>query len=98
MLFSDDRQDALEASNEFTDARVRYFWDPEKSTGEAFGNRLQIDQTAWDVYLVFDSGVKWQEPLLPSFWMHQLTGLEHRAPMLNTARLEAVVDSFLSTY
>ena len=38
-------------------------------------------QVAWDVYLVYKPGVKWEgpRPPRPTFWMHQLEGVDAMA-------------------
>jgi hypothetical protein len=43
--------------------------------GDLFAPRLGLIGTAWDVYLVYERGVRWEgaDPPAPSFWMHQLT-------------------------
>jgi hypothetical protein len=60
------------------DARVKHFWDGEAQLGYAYQQALPLAancRMAWDVYLLFRAQIKWQEPspLLPTFWMHQLS-------------------------
>ena len=89
MLFSDDREDAVEGTGEFPDSRVHYFWDGDKAAGRSFGEMLQIDRDAWDVYLLYPKSGVWTGslPPKPSFWMHQLGGLAELAPALDSTEL-----------
>ena len=58
------------------DKRVVHYWDKEKKLGEAYKSVLEINRTAWDVYLLYPQDAEWKEkPPKPSFWMHQL-GIE----------------------
>lgn len=49
-------------------------WDARRAIGEAFSKTLQLKCPAWDVYLLYQPGVRWTGavPPMPSFWMHQL--------------------------
>lgn len=96
-LFSDGRDDALEASGECQDSRISYYWDADKRVGEAFEQPLELDRFAWDVYLLYDRGVRWGEgaPSQPGFWMHQLGGLAGAAPTLDSLVLRQRVEAAL---
>jgi hypothetical protein len=64
-------------------------------TGLAWKDILKTDQIAWDVYLVYPASAIWEKELpAPSFWMHQLRGIEH-APRLDKAIFEAKVKQVL---
>jgi copper chaperone len=58
----------------FQDPRLTEGWDPDREMGNLFARMLALRCAAWDVYLVYDRGVRWEgtEPPAPSFWMHQL--------------------------
>jgi len=88
-LTADTRQDAVEASAEFTDACVNYFWDPEMTVANPFGKTLGLTRFAWDVYLLYDQGEKWKKdsPSKPNFWMHQLGGADELASTLDSVVL-----------
>lgn len=60
-------------------------WDTQRSIGEAMSNTLHLRCPAWDVYLVYERGVKWTEaaPPRPSFWMHQLQKKSGADPALH---------------
>jgi copper chaperone CopZ len=74
MLTGDDAEAALRQAATFTDPRLTEGWDGGRAIGDLFARRLALRGTAWDVYLLYDRGVRWEEtePPAPSFWMHQL--------------------------
>ena len=47
-----------------------------RQIGWLFAKPLKLKSTAWDVYLVYAPGIKWEgnQPPEPSLWMHQLNG------------------------
>jgi hypothetical protein len=58
-------------------SRVNHYWDPTKSISDAARLVLDLvasDRTvAWDVYLLFRSGVSWNGTVpTPERWLHQL--------------------------
>lgn len=58
--------------------RVSHYWDPEGRSGLELKETLGIDLYAWDVWLMYEPGVRWEAgdtPPVPSFWQHQLPGL-----------------------
>lgn len=69
--------DALRLAPEISDHRMTNFWDEQAAFGKMLKSPLSIKEeyhTAWDVYLIYDKGVLWEEDIpTPSFWMHQLT-------------------------
>ncbi len=73
MLMTDLERTVPDATKLLPDKRVIHYWDGEKKLGEAYKSVLGIDQTAWDVYLLYPPDAEWKEqPPKPSFWMHQL--------------------------
>lgn len=74
MRGSDDLSAALRQSAALRDARVTEAWDGAREAGALFARRLGLRGTAWDVYLVYGRGVRWEgaDPPAPTFWMHQL--------------------------
>lgn len=55
------------------DERVKHYWDGKGVLPETFKGVLQIDQTAWDVYLIYPRDAEWRDrPPAPAYWMHQL--------------------------
>ncbi|MGH9317227.1 MAG: hypothetical protein ACRD1P_08980 [Thermoanaerobaculia bacterium] len=75
ILSSDSAPLATRQAEEFDDRRVVQRWDADRRIGETFAGRLNLRGTAWDVYLLYAPGVKWEgdTPPAPTFWMHQLT-------------------------
>ena len=57
------------------DPRVEHFWTPTTQIGEAFQGSIALkSEPAWDVYLVYREGVRWEgnAPPKPDYFMHQL--------------------------
>ena len=63
-----------EATRVVTDARARHYWDEGGALMAAYTRVLGLNQDAWDIYLVYPPGVRWEGdlPPAPAFWMHQL--------------------------
>jgi hypothetical protein len=96
VIQTDNREAAVQRSNEFVDPRLTHYWDAEQFTGKAWNPILNTGQLAWDVYLIYAPSVQWEkEPPAPSFWMHQLGGVEH-APRLNQEMFEVKIKEILS--
>jgi hypothetical protein len=56
------------------DARATHYWDGSGVTMRTFQSVLGIPEDAWDVYLVYGPGARWEGelPPKPDYWMHQL--------------------------
>ena len=83
MLASDSETAASAQASGFIDARVVQQWDSERMSGKVVAKTLSLKGSAWDVYLLYEPGVKWtgEAPPAPTFWMHQLraeTGADQR--------------------
>jgi hypothetical protein len=90
MLPSDDEQAARRATTFVGDSRARQFWTPTPWVGEAFQGPLGLAaEPAWDVYLVYARGIRWEGdvPPKPSSFMHQLRGRLPGDRILNQSRL-----------
>jgi len=74
MLEGDDAEAARRQSELVREGRVTKGWDGERRIGDLFAQTLGLRSTAWDVYLLYPPGVRWddREPPQPAFWMHQL--------------------------
>ena len=73
-------------------------WDGDRKIGRLFARPLKLSSTAWDVYLVYAAGVKWEgpEPPQPSYWMHQLRGQRADTMLcLNPTALSRKVQKYL---
>ncbi|MGH1366098.1 MAG: hypothetical protein ACRBF0_21240 [Calditrichia bacterium] len=76
VLENDKRKQALKLTREFDDSRLVGIWDAQNIAAKQWQLALQIDQPAWDVYLLYDKGHRWvQTAEPPDFWMRQLSGL-----------------------
>jgi len=80
VLPSDNRNWAVKRTKEFSDSRVRYFWDGEKLTGLTWKRVLELEgPLSWDTYFLYDHQAHWAEhPTMPDFWMHQLSYEKNR--------------------
>lgn len=85
ILRSDDRDSAVERTQEFSDERITFYWDEEGLTGSAWQKTLKLQSAAWDVYFIYEPQSKQltDPPGSPYFWMHQLRGVDS-APFLQT--------------
>ena len=63
-----------QAAELIPDRRVRHFWDADQIVGTAFQPLLKTPEAAWDVWMLYDRGVRWQgeAPPRPDWWEHQL--------------------------
>jgi hypothetical protein len=88
--------DAVRASRLIDDPRAVHYWDGSDVTGIEFGRVLPTPSAAWDVYLLYPPGIRWnaQQPPKPAFWMQQL-GIDN-APYLDASTLADRVRKLLS--
>ncbi len=83
------------ARKRLADGRVLNYLDPELRLGLPYGRVLGLagDEPAWDVFLVFERGVRWDgRPPAPTVWMHQL-GDAPWAQRLDAQKLARLVES-----
>jgi len=78
MRDGDDATSATQQAETMQDIRISQGWDGGQNLGKLFGQTLDLHQIAWDVYLVYKPGIKWEgpQPPRPTFWMHQLEGAD----------------------
>lgn len=95
----DSAEAAWLESEKLKDERIRVRgWDGNREIGKLFAMPLKLSHTAWDVYLVYAAGTKWEgnEPPTPSYWMHQLQAQKADTMLcLNPSALSAQVQRFL---
>jgi len=74
MLPEDREADVGALTGGMTDARIRWFHDPNRRAGRAIATSLgATGKVAWDVYLFFDTHAQWKnQPPAPHQWVHQL--------------------------
>ncbi len=77
MLSGDNFSSADWQQKAWIDRRVVHGWDFNRKIGDLFARTLLLRNTAaWDVYLIYEKGTKWDvtgKPPKPTFWMHQLS-------------------------
>jgi len=74
MLPLDDFDAAATQAGLWAEDRVKHWWDGESEMSRLFQQSLGLHGPAWDVYLLYGPGVRWEAevPPTPWFWMHQL--------------------------
>lgn len=98
VLPADQRAPARDACLLVPDVRACHFWDAEGVLQRTFSCVLNLpsDCPAWDVYLAYPPGVRWDDdPPKPSYWQHQLGGMA-TAPQLDGETLAAHVRLILA--
>lgn len=58
--------------------RVSHYWDEQGGSGLEFQETLDIPMYAWDIWMMYEPGARWEQgspPPEPVFWQHQLPGL-----------------------
>ena len=96
---ADNAQAAWTESEKLQDERIIVRgWDGKRSIANLFSKPLKLRKTAWDVYLVYAPGVRWEgtEPPAPNFWMHQLQQAD-QSLCLNPAVLSSEVERLLNS-
>ena len=63
ILPSDSEAAARRATALLDDPRVTHFHDADRHAGRAWAGALGIQDVAWDVYLMFESGAQWENPV-----------------------------------
>lgn len=100
-ILADDQEAAACAATALVpDTRAAHFWDGGRAASAAFHQTLGLpdDIPAWDVYLVYGSGVRWtagDTPPNPAYWQHQLT--VNIAPCLHGPTLAAELSEVMSS-
>lgn len=84
VLPTDNRNWAVKRTAEFSDSRVRHFWDGDQLTGKIWIPVLGLaGPLSWDTYFLYDHKVGWtNQPTVPNFWMHQLSYEKSRQELL----------------
>ena len=75
ILGPESKKAAAGATTLISDARAAHFWDRDQTLGKLYSKVLGLppDDLAWDVYLLFPAGVRWErEAPKPVYWMHQV--------------------------
>ncbi len=99
MRDGDDATSATQQAEKVQDVRISQGWDRGQNLGKVFGQTLDLHQIAWDVYLVYKPGIKWEgpQPPRPTFWMHQLEGVDPKLLLCeNPTRLNVEVEKSLA--
>ncbi|MEO7539861.1 MAG: hypothetical protein ABIV21_07525 [Pyrinomonadaceae bacterium] len=62
------------ATKNLPDGRVTHYWDADSELVKGFAPVLNLrDQSAWDVYLLYDQDAEWKDGFpKPVYWQEQL--------------------------
>jgi hypothetical protein len=65
-----------EATHTVADPRAGHYWDANGYLVHAYDRTLHLGQDAWDIYLLYGPGTRWDsaDPPTPAYWMNQLGG------------------------
>ena len=76
ILKTDSAEAARLSSGFLPDDRVMQYWASTRTVGRSFQDAIRLEgEPAWDVYLVYDRGIRWaDEPPAPTTFQHQLGG------------------------
>jgi hypothetical protein len=73
VLGIDSRASLPQATERFSDSRVRQYWDAKAELGQVYSPILKVDGVAWDVYLLFDRDAEWKDKApVPVFVMDKI--------------------------
>jgi hypothetical protein len=63
-----------EATHTVADPRAGHYWDADGYLVHAYDRSLRLGQDAWDIYLLYGPGTRWDDadPPAPAYWMNQL--------------------------
>jgi len=98
IMEADTERAAREATALLPDDRVVNYWVRSDDVGKLFQSPVDLtSEPAWDVYLVYERGVRWSDasPPRPSYFMHQLRGRLPDDRMLDVARLRDEIGAML---
>lgn len=89
-----EEEDVPRAMRIFT-APANHYWEDSGIIGKHFQETLNLEVYAWDIWMIFAPGVKWEGrlPPVPAFWMHQLGSLD-TAPRLDVDEFAGRVREF----
>ena len=90
-MFRDTEADVPGAATRVPDRRALHYWDGHKALSKGLTAALSLPEPAWDIFLVYGPGARWDAalPPRPDFWMHQL-GTKAR-PRVNGPYLDAEI-------
>ncbi len=77
---------------------VSRYWDPSGASGQRFNETLNTGGFAWDVWMVYGAGRRWDgsKPPTPDFWMDQLGPPLPKWRDLDAGTFSKQVESYLA--
>lgn len=81
-----------------TGGNASHYWENSGIIGNRFKHTLAINVYAWDVWMIYKPGARWndQYPPAPDFWMHDLWGV-NGVPRLNSGVFAGKVVDYLKS-
>lgn len=92
------QRNALKESSRVSDLRATHYIDPNGFSGKQYSMVLKFPYhaPAWDVYMVFDAGVRWEDRApTPAEWMYQGEGFD-RERLLDGHKLAEQIQRLLT--
>jgi hypothetical protein len=93
------QRNGMKESTRVSDARAIHYVDPNGFSGKQYSSILNIPYhgPAWDVYLAFAAGVRWEDrPPVPTKWMHQGGDGMDRSRRLDGRKFAGEIQSLLA--
>ena len=89
-----------EAAALVTGGNATHYWEDSGILGKLYDKVLGIDTYAWDVWMIYKPGIRWEDtyPPKPDFGMHQLWLAEDSEEWLklDSEEFAKVVDGYLT--
>ena len=83
-----------------TGGNPSHYWEDSGRIGYLYEEVLGIDVFAYDVWMVYKPGIRWEEgfPPRPDFWMHNLWNVtKEQGPRLDSKAFAHEVNKLLNT-
>ncbi len=96
ILKTDDERSSRKATILFSDDRVSHYWVNTKDVGRLFQGAIDlVSEPAWDVYLVYAPGIRWEDekPPRPTYFQHQLGGRLPPEQRLDGSKLAQAIEN-----
>lgn len=93
-------EDVPQVFDMVTGGNPSHYWEDSGQIGYLYQDRLGIDVYGYDIWMVYEPGIKWTDknPPKPSYWMHNLWGVsDEQAPRLDSKIFAEKVNELLES-